>query len=100
MATWAEVLDELEQEARREAGSPGGVAGSGFQPDGGTWVPPSGLGPLPAELAGRAREVLTAQREATATLRSSMTQARRHDSALAAVPAARSARPVYLDVTA
>ena len=65
---WAAELDRL------EAGATDALdrLGRDEAPTGGSWVPPTGLGPLPAALADRAREVLAAverARVATAAVR-------------------------------
>ncbi|MBZ2196851.1 hypothetical protein [Occultella gossypii] len=100
-ATWAEFLDTLERDARHTAvPSPSTTTATTMPPaDGAAWVPPSGLGPMPAGLADRARAVLAAQQDAAAALRGSMSAARRHRAAIAAVPSADAGHPVYLDVT-
>ncbi|WP_154792089.1 hypothetical protein [Occultella kanbiaonis] len=100
-ATWAEFLDTLEREARRTTvPTPSTMTTTTMPgPDGAAWVPPSGLGPLPAGLADRARMVLATQQEAAAALTGTMSAARRHRAALAAVPSADAGHPVYLDVT-
>ena len=51
---WAAELDRLEVGATDALDR----LGRDEPPMGGSWVPPTGLGPLPAVLADRAREVL------------------------------------------
>lgn len=63
------------------------------------WDPPAGAGPLPVELAGRARRILDAQLESMTMLGKVRNGALAHLDALSTVPEARnSARPLFLDV--
>ncbi|TDE94737.1 hypothetical protein EXU48_08030 [Occultella glacieicola] len=98
--TWVEFLDALEHEARRAAAATSSTTEAAQWPlPSVAWHPPSGLGPLPADLRDRARAVVHAQQEAATALRESMAAARRHRAALATVPSADAGHPVYLDVT-
>ena len=64
------------------------------------WTPPRGLGPLPAELVERARDVEAAQRTAVERLEEAKATTARH---LAAIQSVREAKAnghaVFLDVT-
>lgn len=61
------------------------------------WRVPQGLGPLPPELAERAREVLTAQKSTASRLARAMTESRQHSKLLDASDTRPADRPVYLD---
>ena len=68
-------------------------------PVGQVWTPPSGLGPLPAQLEIRARALLSATSNVRATLALRHFDIGRHLAAVRSVPSAASGRPpVYLDV--
>jgi hypothetical protein len=91
--TWEAQLDELELRVLALL--------EGRLDDLGPWTPPSGLPPLPAELAPRATALLDAQREALGHLESerirllaAMSSARRRT---AGVP---EKQAVYFDATA
>lgn len=105
---WEAVLDRLEADldaaermlgehaiAEHDAGGPARVGGP---PAVVRWVPPEGLGPLPAHLAERASALAAAQEEVTAGLAQARSMTAHHLAALRAVPPARHQRPVYLDV--
>jgi hypothetical protein len=63
------------------------------------WVPPVGLGPLPARLEGRARALVAATADARAELAALHLEVGRHLAAVQSVPPAVGSRPpVYLDV--
>jgi hypothetical protein len=63
-----------------------------------TWTPPSGLGPIPVELEGRARELLAGQRELIAELEHTKRATATQLAALRKVPATRpTGASVYLD---
>jgi hypothetical protein len=65
------------------------------------WHEPTGLGPMPRELAGRASRLLAAQRDRMATLDGDRRQALEHLGALRQVDATRAPqRSVYLDASA
>lgn len=78
--TWAEALDSLEADAhdaeRTLAGaSPEEIAAWGRRST--DWVPPSGLGPLPADLRERAARLLQHQLAVAEGLVEGITQSRR-----------------------
>jgi hypothetical protein len=85
---WAAVLDELERALTEDQH--------------GDWLPPTGLGPLPAELAPRAEALLAAQRAAIAAGQSELERIGREIGELRrpAVPRALEERPVYIDTLA
>lgn len=95
---WALALDELEGETARleaiDAGSP--------VPDPVPWVPPADLGPLPQELAPRARELLVRQQVVLAVLAGMLSGNRQQARMAGLVHAATGTqeRPAYLDVRA
>lgn len=65
------------------------------------WVEPTGLGPVPRELVGRASRLLAAQRDRTAALEEQRRVTLEHLGALRAVDATREPRgSVYLDASA
>jgi hypothetical protein len=61
------------------------------------WVPPTGLGPLPASLRARAEALLDRQAEVGRRLAEAASLARRHASAVQVLRAGGPARPVYVD---
>jgi hypothetical protein len=88
---WSRILDRLETDLA--------LAVSGGEP--GAWKPPTAAetGPLPEELADRARRILDAQLESTAMLGNARNGARAHLDALSTVPDGQGpARPLFLDV--
>lgn len=86
---WSEILDRLEA-CIAEAFASGEPA---------PWNPPDQAGPLPEELADRARRVLDAQLESMTMLRKVRNDALAHLDALSTVPDTQStARPLFLDV--
>jgi hypothetical protein len=88
---WVAVLDQLERDAAPTAGP---VTGS-------EWSEPTGLGPMPRELVGRASRLLAAQRDRIADLETGRRAAAGHMGALRAVDATREPRgSVYLDASA
>ena len=103
-AAWLAALDELEAVAGRDpqltadgAGVSGAGAGLGAH---GTWTPPAGLGPLPAELADRASAVAGVQRGALARLDAARKAVLAHLGAVRSVESSHEPeRPVYLDAT-
>jgi hypothetical protein len=105
-AAWLAALDELEAVAGRDpqltadgAGVSGAGAGVGLGAIG-TWTPPAGLGPLPAELAGRASAVAGVQRGALARLDAARKAVLAHLGAVRSVESSHEPeRPVYLDAT-
>jgi hypothetical protein len=86
---WSDILDRLELNIA--------MAVSGGEPE--PWNPPAEAGPLPEELAGRARRILDAQLESMAMLGKARNGARAHLDALSTVPDGQgSLRPLFLDV--
>jgi hypothetical protein len=83
---WIAALEELE----RHADAPALAAG---------WAPPAGLGPLPAELAPRARDLEAAQQRAIRRMTDEQRRVGAHLDAVDVVAPARS-RAVYLDLDA
>ena len=78
--TWAETLDELEDDARHAertlaGASPEEIAAWGRRST--DWVPPSGLGPLPDDLRERAARLLQHQLAVAEALVEGITQSRR-----------------------
>lgn len=94
-AAWDVVLHELDQNAERV------LAGD----DAATldFDPPAGLGPLPADLADRARAVGARQQEAIAALTARMGDHRRRveltDRVAGHMPGSAGRAPAYLDIT-
>ena len=108
-AAWLAALDELEAVAGRDpqavaagagAGTIGAASGASVGMPHGTWTPPAGLGPLPAELADRAAAVAGAQRGALARLDAARRAVLAHLGAVRSVESSHEPeRPVYLDAT-
>ncbi|WP_183094870.1 hypothetical protein [Nocardioides stalactiti] len=96
--TWESALQRLEDDVSRlEALEPGAAA-----PEVEEWEPPTDLGPLPHDLAPRARDLLSRQLFAvgrlTAALSGNRQQARVADSVRAATVV--TGRAAYVDVRA
>lgn len=86
---WSRILDLLEKDLALA------VSGDESEP----WSPPARTGPLPEELADRARRILDAQLESMAMLEKARNGARAHLDALSTVPDGQgSVRPLFLDV--
>jgi hypothetical protein len=86
-ARWVAVLDELE---RRVASG-----------DSTSWTPPADLGPLPGDLAPRARDLMSAQQEAIARAEAELRRIGDELSTLRRTPAAPAARAsAYIDTVA
>jgi len=84
---WEALLASLEQDAAGETGT--------------AWVEPSGLGPIPRELVGRASRLLAAQRDRLTALEGERRATLEHLGALRAVHATREPQgSVYLDASA
>ncbi|MBA8990231.1 hypothetical protein [Curtobacterium pusillum] len=84
---WEAVLTDLEQDVVRATGA--------------AWTEPTGLGPIPRDLVGRASRLLAAQRDRIATLEADRRTTAEHLGALRAVEATREPRgSVYLDASA
>jgi hypothetical protein len=64
------------------------------------WQPPVGLGPLPAELADRARALLERQLETARRMGEAAALARRHARAAQGMRARGESAPVYVDTPA
>ncbi|WP_125614245.1 hypothetical protein [Specibacter cremeus] len=96
MSIWPDILDTLEAEVALARTLARAQAHAVARQTGPAWEPSADPGPLPADLAGRARRIAAAQVEAVASLREAMgeTAARLGQAA----PARREARSVYLDV--
>jgi hypothetical protein len=75
-AIWSAILDRLETEI--------GTAVSGGTPE--FWEPPTGVGPLPAELQAKASRILDAQRECISILEKNRRDLATQLSALDSVP--------------
>lgn len=89
--SWASVLDELEHDAGQPAEAVTDQA----------WSAPTGLGPIPRDMVGRASRLLAAQRDRIAELQAGRHSAAEHLGALRAVDATREPRgSVYLDASA
>ncbi|MCO7221999.1 hypothetical protein [Klenkia sp. PcliD-1-E] len=78
--TWAEALDDLEDDTRSAertlaGASPDEIAAWGRRST--DWVPPSGLGPLPDDLRERAARLLQHQLAVAEALVEGITQSRR-----------------------
>ena len=84
MQQWIRVLDMLESQLVDSL------------PGESKWIPPEGLGGMPAVLRERAAWVATAQAEAMAVLQESLSAAAAD--LATAVPARRSPSAIYLDV--
>ena len=106
IATWATVLDDLDAHvfaAGRAQGQGGSQdrtqGGAGSAPAGPSpWSPPAGLGPLPADLAVRAADLLAEQRSVTARLADHRYDVLKQLGAVRAVERSQAPeRPVYLD---
>ena len=106
IATWATVLDDLDAHvfaAGRAQGqgepqdrTQGGAGSTSVRPS--PWSPPAGLGPLPADLAVRAADLLAEQRSVTARLADHRYDVLKQLGAVRAVERSQAPeRPVYLD---
>ncbi|WP_156109586.1 hypothetical protein [Cryobacterium sp. MLB-32] len=105
-AAWLRVLNELElnldtanwsaaaNSTPDSAPDAAGLAPASF------WQPPTTIGPIPAELGERARDLLLCQLKLVRELDAARRVAGQHLAALRTVPPVRdSDRSVYLDVT-
>ena len=99
--SWEAVLDELETELAGAdavlADELGTAARGVVTPSRVSWLPPSGLGPLPPELAARAHDLAAAQVELARRLERARRRAARHLTALDAVPAAPRQASFFVD---
>jgi len=91
---WVALLDELEASLGEAALGASGAADSAVS----AWTPPSGLGPIPADLVERARDILGGQRELISELQGERRAVGEQLAALRQVPAPQ-AHAVYLDIT-
>lgn len=104
-AAWLRVLNELElslDTASRVATADATAESTGADhpAPASVWQPPAGIGPIPAHLEERARDLLTCQKKLVRELDAARRLAGQHLAALRIVPPAREAdRSVYLDVT-
>lgn len=98
-AGWEALLTSLEQDlAAQVAGSASGAAAG---PVASAWTEPTGLGPVPRDLVGRASRLLAAQRDRASALEAERAAVLEHLGALRAVDATREPRgAVYLDASA
>ncbi|OII12799.1 hypothetical protein BIU97_02305 [Curtobacterium sp. MCBA15_009] len=91
-AGWEALLTSLEQDAAGQTAGPTAVT---------DWSEPTGLGPIPRDLVGRASRLLAAQRDRLAVLEADRRATLEHLGALRAVDATREPRgSVYLDASA
>ncbi|SDQ50344.1 hypothetical protein [Microbacterium sp. cf332] len=91
-ARWSALLDGLEADVARDPASTDVDAGAG------AWHPPVDLGPLPADLADRARALVGAQAARARRLSAELDAHRAHLAALARIPQTRPDAAVYLDL--
>ena len=96
---WEAVLEELETALDDAARAMSPAAAETAAETLTAWRPPAGLGPLPAHLETRARDLLQNQRTLVGQLQAARKVTAQHLSAVRSVPPARStAASVYLDV--
>jgi hypothetical protein len=86
---WHRALDELEVAL--------GAVASGNES--GEWAPPGNLGPIPAGLQDRARQLLAGQRELIAELERSKRATATQLAALRKIPGRPTGASVYLDTS-
>lgn len=91
---WSEALAEMQVELDVAEAL---LASDHLPPGRRVWVPPSGLGPMPAPLRARAEALVARQTEVARRLAEAASLARRHASAAEHLRASGPARPVYLD---
>ncbi|GIG27670.1 hypothetical protein [Cellulomonas marina] len=111
---WEAVLGELETDVETAerilaeahaapAVVPGGTPSAGpavptvHQGASASWVPPTGLGPVPASLQVRARALLDRQLDVARRTAESIASGRRHAAAADAMRVRSAAVPVYID---
>jgi hypothetical protein len=103
-AAWRAALDELEAlvaeaDASLPAGDADTVTATASTPAR-RWTPPSGLGPLPQDLATRASSLAERQRGVIGRLEAARAAVLQHLGAVRTVEASHEpSRPVYLDAT-
>ncbi|ROS25789.1 hypothetical protein [Cellulomonas sp. PhB150] len=101
-ASWRGALDALEldvawvEEALRAAHLPAADEVARLA----AWVPPTGLGPLPADLVVRATALLDRQTQVARATIEAITRSRRHVAALDALRPHRGDVAVYVDTQA
>jgi hypothetical protein len=98
-AVWQCELDVLELEVLRVERLLKGLTTMPTEP----WVPPAVPGPIPADLAGRAQELLARQDRATAEVRTALAAAQRqiaYGGRVADATGPTPPRPVYVDLDA
>ncbi|VXB87452.1 hypothetical protein [Frigoribacterium sp. 9N] len=101
-AAWRAALDELEAlVAEADASLPTGDGDPTALPTPARrWTPPTGLGPLPQELATRASSLAERQRDVLGRLEAARVAVLQHLGAVRTVEASHEpSRPVYLDAT-
>ena len=103
-AAWRAALDELEAlvaEADESPSAGGPATAAGPTPTTPRrWTPPTGLGPLPHELASRASSLAERQRGVLDRLEAARAAVLQHLGAVRSVEASHEpSRPVYLDAT-
>ncbi|WP_242091307.1 hypothetical protein [Curtobacterium sp. DN_7.5] len=103
-AGWEALLASLEQDAAGQAVASASPAAAGATAAAGAaavWTEPTGLGPIPRELVGRASRLVAAQRDRLTALEAERSAVLEHLGALRAVDATREPRgAVYLDASA
>ncbi|WP_146245947.1 hypothetical protein [Curtobacterium sp. MCPF17_001] len=93
---WEAALADLEATLERDAADVTAAAG-----DGTPWSEPTGLGPIPRDLVGRASRLLAAQRDRMTAVEDARRVTLEHLGALRAVDATRTPQAsVYLDASA
>lgn len=98
-AAWVDALEALEMDlatAERMLA----LGHLAQEPPVAPWAPPTGLGPLPLDLADRARTLLDRQVEVARRLTEAADLSRRHSRAVQAMRATAPAGPVYVDTPA
>ncbi len=100
-ADGAGSADERAAAGARAAGAPAADERAAGERAAATWTEPTGLGPMPRELVGRASRLVAAQRDRMAGLEAERAAVLEHLGALRAVDATREPRgAVYLDASA
>lgn len=91
---WEAALADLEATLERDAADVTAAAGT-------AWSEPTGLGPIPRDLVGRASRLLAAQRDRMTAVEDARRVTLEHLGALRAVDATRTPQAsVYLDASA
>lgn len=98
-SAWQALLDSLDEYVEMLHDLTNAVSQGNFT-DVAPWMPPEDLGPLPEELAPRARQLLTSQRAALAGLGQARRSVGDQLSLLRSVPLEHSSdTAIYMDVT-